>query len=47
MTGQVVNGTEKGEMSYFLKVQSRYNGSGREWHGKVRKGIQSENAKQA
>ena len=31
--GQIVNGTTKGERTYTLNMQSRYDGSDREWHG--------------
>jgi len=43
--GQIANGRAKEEMSYRLKVQSRYNGSDCERHGKGRKGILPEGAK--
>jgi len=46
MMGQIMNGMAKAEMTYSLKVQSGYNGSDREWHGKRRKSVQPENAKQ-
>ena len=44
--GQIANDTAKGEKAYFLKVQSRYDGSDREQHGKGRKGILAEGAEQ-
>ena len=43
-TGQVANGMAKGEMTYLLKVQSGYDGSGREWHDNGRNGIPAEGA---
>jgi len=46
MMGQVTNGMAKGERTYLLKVQSGYNWSDREWHGKRRKDVQSEGAEQ-
>jgi len=32
--GQITNGMAKGERTYSLKMQSGYDGSDREWHGK-------------
>jgi len=42
--GQVTNSMAKGERTYLLKVQSGYNGSDREWHGKGRRYIHAEGA---
>ena len=33
MTGQITNGMEKGDRTYSLKIQSKYDGSDHEWHG--------------
>jgi len=38
MMCQIVIGIAKGEMTYRLKVQSRYEGSDCEWRGKREKG---------
>ena len=32
--GQITNAMAKGSRTYFLKMQSEYDGSDREWHGK-------------
>jgi hypothetical protein len=40
--GQIANGMAKGGKAYFLEMQSRYDGSDRERHGKGREGIHSE-----
>ena len=42
--GQIANGMAKRSKTYTLKMQSRYNRSDREWHGKVIKGIRPEDA---
>ena len=44
MMGQITNGTAKGERTYILEIQSRYDGSDHEWHGKGIKDIQPEDA---
>jgi hypothetical protein len=42
--GQIANGVAKGERTYLLKMQSGYDESDREWHGKGRKDVLSEDA---
>jgi hypothetical protein len=42
--GQIANGVTKGERTYKLKMQSGYVRSDREWRGKGRKDVQSEDA---
>jgi hypothetical protein len=42
--GQIANGVAKGERTYILKVQNKYDGSDHEWHGKGRKDLQAEDA---
>jgi len=44
MMGQIANGVAKGERTYNLKVQNKYDGSDREWHGEGRKDVQPEDA---
>jgi len=44
--GQIGSGMAKGEMTYMLKAQIKYDRSDREWHGKGRKDVQSGNAEQ-
>jgi hypothetical protein len=46
MMGQIMNGMAKGERMYILKMQSRYNKSDHEWHGKGRRDIQPEDVEQ-
>jgi hypothetical protein len=46
MMGQITNGMGKGERTYSLKMQSGYDGSDHEWHGKGRKDVHSEDAEQ-
>jgi len=42
MMGQIANGVAKGERTYNLKVQNKYDGSDREWHGEERMDVQPE-----
>lgn len=44
--GQIANGTEKGERTHILKMQSGCDGSDRAWHGKGIKDIRAEDAEQ-
>jgi len=44
--GQIANGVAKGERTYILKVQNKYDGSDHEWRGKGRKDVQPEDAEQ-
>ena len=41
--GQIANGMAKREMTHSLKVQSKYDESDREWRGKGRVNVLSEN----
>jgi hypothetical protein len=43
---QIVNGMEKGERMYSLKMESGYNESYHEWHSKGIKDIQTEDGEQ-
>jgi hypothetical protein len=44
MMGQIANGAAKGESTYFLKMQSGYDGLDHEWRGKGRKDVLAEDA---
>ena len=44
--GQIANGVAKGERMYSLKMQSKYNGSDREWRDEGRRYTQTEGAEQ-
>jgi hypothetical protein len=44
--GQIANGVAKGERTYSLKVQNKYDRSDREWRGEGRKDVQPEGAEQ-
>ena len=46
MMGQIANVVAKGERTYLLKMQSGYDGSDREWHGKGKKDVLPEGAEQ-
>jgi len=43
---QIANGTAKGERTYSLNVQSRYDGSDSEWHSNGRNNVQPEDVEQ-
>ena len=42
--GQIMNGIAKRSRTYRLKMQSKYDGSDREWHGEEIKDVRSEDA---
>jgi len=42
--GQIANGVAKGERTYNLNMQSGYDRSDHEWHGKGRKDVLAEDA---
>jgi len=44
MMGQIANGVAKGERTYRLKMQSRYDRLDCKWHGEGRKDVQPEDA---
>ena len=46
MMGQIANGVAKEERTYGLKMQSKYDGSDREWRGEGRRYIHTEGAEQ-